>query len=74
MVNFVKGEYDISEQLELCDHCYHIQAASQQGGTLTDRLYSDYAEHGDLRELLKVYYQKRILGQANTRTVRLDGL
>ncbi|KAI4650663.1 hypothetical protein J4E93_003020 [Alternaria ventricosa] len=37
------------------------KAASQQEGTLTYRLYSDYAEHGDLSELLKVYYQEENL-------------
>ncbi|KAI4622775.1 uncharacterized protein J4E87_005868 [Alternaria ethzedia] len=35
--------------------------ASQQESTLTYRLYSDYAEHGDLGELLKVYYQEENL-------------
>jgi len=61
MVNFVEDEYNISRQLELCDHCHRIEAASQQEGTLTYRLYSDYAEHGDLSELLKVYYQEENL-------------
>jgi len=61
MVNFVEDEYNISRQLELCDHCHHIEAASQQEGTLTYRLYSDYAEHGDVSELLKVYYEEENL-------------
>ena len=61
MVDFVEDEYNISRQLELCDHCHHIEAASQQEGTLNYRLYSDYAEHGDLSKLLKVYYQEENL-------------
>jgi serine/threonine protein kinase len=57
-VDHVRDEYDTSQQLALCDHCHHIQAASQEDGTLVYRLYSDYAEHGDLRELLKIYYHE----------------
>ncbi|KAH6882565.1 hypothetical protein BKA58DRAFT_447200 [Alternaria rosae] len=37
------------------------KAASQQEGTLTYRLFPDYAEHRDLCELLKVYYEKKNL-------------
>jgi serine/threonine protein kinase len=58
MVNFVIEEYNTSQQLELCDHCHRIEAASQQEGTWVYRLYSDYAEHGDLRGLINIYYQE----------------
>jgi serine/threonine protein kinase len=58
MVDFVIEEYNTSQQLELCDHCHRIEAASQQEGTWVYRLYSDYAEHGDLRGLINIYYQE----------------
>ncbi|KAI4683708.1 uncharacterized protein J4E88_004885 [Alternaria novae-zelandiae] len=38
-----------------------VRKAASQEGTLMYRLYSDYAEHGDLSELLKVYYQEENL-------------
>ena len=46
-----------SQQLELCDHCHRIHIAIQEDGTNTYRLYSDYAEHGDLRDLLEIHSQ-----------------
>jgi hypothetical protein len=63
MVNHVEGEDGISQQLSLCDHCHHIQIALQQTGTNVYRLYSDYAEHRDLRDLLNIYHEEVNLGK-----------
>jgi serine/threonine protein kinase len=62
-VDHLKEEYVTSQQLELCDHCHHILIAVQEDDTNTFRMYSDYAEHGDLNDLLSIYYQEENLKQ-----------
>jgi serine/threonine protein kinase len=50
-------EHNTSKMLRLayCDHCFHIDFVRQQADTYTFRMYYEYAEHGDLASLMRLY-------------------